>query len=97
MEGKGNKGSLGKVLIFVVVAWLIYDNVLAKHWTVNWNFKNVAAADSFLDSDSPRFRSKKECIAYAADLNSLAEALKYDCGYKCKYDSTDMLLGCKEY
>ena len=97
MEDKKSGGGLLKWVIIALLLWFAYDNLLAKHWTVNWSFKNPAVSDSFKDTSSPSFRSKKECIAYAADMNALAEALKYDCGYKCNYDSIDKLIDCKDY
>lgn len=96
MEDK-KRGGLLKWVIIALLVWFAYDSLLAKHWTVNWSFKNAAVTHSFKDTSSPSFRTKKECIAYAADMNSLAEALKYDCGYKCEYDSIDTLISCKDY
>ena len=91
-EKKG--GGLLKWIIIALVVWFAYDNLIAKHWTVNWSIKSQNVW--FKDEQSPKFRDKQQCISYAADMNVLAEAFKYDCGYRCKYDS-NMLVSCKDY
>ena len=95
MEDKKSGSGLLKWVIIALLLWFAYDNLLAKHWTVNWAIKNTESW--FKDDESPKFKNKQQCIAYASDMNSLAEALKYDCGYKCKYDSSGLLEDCKDY
>jgi hypothetical protein len=94
MEDKKSGGSLLGTILIIAAIWFAYDNLLAKHWTVNWAIKGQSAW--FKDDQSPKFKNKQQCISYAADLNSMAEALEYNCGYKCKY-SSNMLDYCKDY
>lgn len=97
MEEK-KRGGLLKWVIVALLLWFAYDNLLAKHWTVNWELRTFSPTDDqwFLAEDAPKFKDKQQCIAYAADMDSLSEALRYDCGYKCKY-SSNMLESCNDY
>lgn len=48
---------------------------------------NVSDNQWFLAEDAPKFKDKQQCIDYAANMSALSEAIRYDCGYKCKYSS----------
>ena len=97
-EEKRKSSCLLKWVIIALLLWFAYDNLLAKHWTVNWELKTFSVSDNqwFLDEDAPKFKDKQQCIAYAANMSALSEAIRYDCGYKCKY-SSNMLDYCKDY
>ena len=99
MEDKKSGGGLLKWVIIALLLWFAYDNLLAKHWTVNWELKTFNVSDNqwFLDEDAPKFKDKQQCITYAANMSALSEAIRYDCGYKCKYDSSGLLEDCKDY
>ena len=73
MEEK-KRGGLLKWVIIALLLWFAYDNLLAKHWTVNWELKTFSSADDqwFLAEDAPRFKDKQQCIAYAADMSALS-------------------------
>ena len=97
-EEKRKSSGLIKWVIIALLLWFAYDNLIAKHWTVNWELKSFSVSDNqwFLDEDAPKFKDKQQCIAYAANMSALSEAIRYDCGYKCKY-SSNMLDYCKDY
>ena len=39
MEDKKSGSGLLKWVIIALLLWFAYDNLLAKHWTVNWELK----------------------------------------------------------
>jgi hypothetical protein len=81
MEDKqSGGGSLLGLIIVIAVAWFAYDNLFAKHWTVNYapNGGNWWT----IDIQSPKFRKQTECADYAASMTTVSELFHYSCGYK---------------
>jgi len=95
MEDKqSGGGSILGLIIVIAVAWFAYDNLFAKHWTVNYapNGGNWWT----IDVQSPKFRKQTECADYAASMTTVSELFHYSCGYKCEPGGVNGIT-CKKY
>ena len=78
---KGGGGGIIGLIIFIIIAWLVYDNLIASHWVVVYSWQGTA---TYAIDDTQKFKDAASCLAYATNLNAQAAVLQYQCGYRCK-------------
>lgn len=93
-SGDGDRIAL-VVLIAIIAAVLVYNNYFAKHWVVVYGWDN--SNDVYSIDDTQKFKDAASCAAYVADLNTQANVLRYQCGYKCKKTSEKPLVVCEKW
>lgn len=93
-SGGGDRITL-VVLIAIIAAVLVYNNYFAKHWVVVYGWDN--SNDVYSIDDTQKFKDAASCAAYVADLNTQANVLRYQCGYKCKKTSEKPLVVCEKW
>lgn len=72
------------LIIIAVIGWLIYDNLIASHYSIIYTLRDGDGSAKFIYDEE--YKTETDCISKSMYLNDRGGLLVYQCGYKCRLD-----------